>query len=101
PRHTSISPLSLHDALPICAALPILSEAKVPLVGPFTGAELLRTPVNRYVFNVRASYYDETEKIVEQLVSTGNKKIDTSCSTIFRSEEHTSELQSRFDIVCR
>src|SRR5437899_1838630 len=57
------------------AALPILSEAKVPLVGPFTGAELLRTPVNRYVFNVRASYYDETEKIVEQLVSTGNKKI--------------------------
>src|SRR5438093_1403589 len=57
------------------AALPILTEAKVPLVGPFTGAELLRTPVNRYVFNVRASYYDETEKIVEQLVSTGNRKI--------------------------
>ena len=57
------------------AALPILTEAKVPLVGPFTGAELLRTPVNRYVFNVRASYYDETEKIVEQLVSTGNNKI--------------------------
>ena len=57
------------------AAMPVLTEAKVPLVGPFTGAELLRTPVNRYVFNVRASYYDETEKIVEQLVSTGNKKI--------------------------
>ncbi len=57
------------------AAMPILTAAKVPLVGPFTGAELLRTPVNRYVFNVRASYYDETEKIVEQLVSTGNKKI--------------------------
>jgi ABC-type branched-subunit amino acid transport system substrate-binding protein len=57
------------------AAMPIITEAKVPLVGPFTGAELLRTPVNRYVFNVRASYYDETEKIVEQLVSTGNHKI--------------------------
>jgi ABC-type branched-subunit amino acid transport system substrate-binding protein len=57
------------------AAMPTITEAKVPLVGPFTGAELLRTPVNRYVFNVRASYYDETEKIVEQLVSTGNKKI--------------------------
>src|SRR5436189_15346 len=41
----------------------------------FTGAALLRTPVNRYVFSVRASYYDETQKIVEQLVSTGNKKI--------------------------
>jgi len=57
------------------AAMPILTAAKVPLVGPFTGAELLRAPVNRYIFNVRASYYDETEKIVEQLVSTGNKKI--------------------------
>jgi branched-chain amino acid transport system substrate-binding protein len=57
------------------AAMPILTEAKVPLVGPFTGAEVLRTPVNRYIFNVRASYYDETEKIVRQLVSTGNKNI--------------------------
>ncbi len=57
------------------AALPIFTEAKVPFVGPFTGAELLRAPFNRYVFNVRASYYDETEKIVEQLVSTGIKKI--------------------------
>ena len=41
----------------------------------FTGAEALRTPLNRYVFHVRASYYDETEKIVEQVVSTGGKKI--------------------------
>jgi len=57
------------------AAMPVFTEAKVPLVGPFTGAEAFRTPVNRYIFNVRASYYDETEKIVEQLVSTGNKKI--------------------------
>jgi ABC-type branched-subunit amino acid transport system substrate-binding protein len=57
------------------AAMPIFTEAKVPLIGPFTGAEVLRNPVNRYIFNVRASYYDETEKIVEQLVSTGNRKI--------------------------
>src|SRR5262249_46263974 len=57
------------------AAMPVFTEAKVPLIGPFTGAELLRTPVNRYIFNVRASYFDETEKIVEQLVSTGSRKI--------------------------
>ena len=57
------------------AAMPIFTEAKVPLIGPFTGAEVLRNPVNRYIFNVRASYFDETEKIVEQLVSTGNRKI--------------------------
>jgi ABC-type branched-subunit amino acid transport system substrate-binding protein len=49
--------------------------AKVPLVGMFTGAEALRVPFSRYVFHVRASYYDETEKIVEQVLSTGGKKI--------------------------
>ncbi len=57
------------------AAMPIITNARVPLVGPFTGAELLRTPVNRYIFNVRASYYDETEKIVDLLVSNGNTNI--------------------------
>ena len=57
------------------AAMPIFTEARVPYFGAFTGAELLRQPFNRYVFNVRASYYDETEKIVEQLVSTGSKNI--------------------------
>jgi ABC-type branched-subunit amino acid transport system substrate-binding protein len=55
--------------------LPVVTQAKVPLVGMFTGAEVLRVPLNRYVFHVRASYYDETEKIVEQVVSTGGKKI--------------------------
>jgi ABC-type branched-subunit amino acid transport system substrate-binding protein len=53
----------------------VTSPARVPLVGMFTGAEVLRVPFNRYVFHVRASYYDETEKIVEQVVSTGGKKI--------------------------
>ena len=57
------------------AVMPIFTEAKVPYFGAFTGAELLRQPFNRYVFNVRASYYDETEKIVEQLVSTGSRSI--------------------------
>jgi len=57
------------------AHLPVVTQAKVPLVGMFTGAEALRVPFNRYVFHVRASYYDETEKIVEQVVSTGGKKI--------------------------
>ncbi len=57
------------------ASLPIFTEAKVPFVGPFTGAELLRTPVNRYIFNVRASYYDETEAIVQHLTAMSVDKI--------------------------
>jgi ABC-type branched-subunit amino acid transport system substrate-binding protein len=57
------------------AHLPVITQAKVPLVGMFTGAEILRDPLNRYVFHVRASYYDETDKIVEQVVSTGGRRI--------------------------
>jgi len=50
------------------ASKPIFTAARVPFVGAFTGAESLRSPLNRYIFNVRASYFDETEKIVSQLV---------------------------------
>src|SRR5258706_11063831 len=57
------------------ASMPIFTEAKVPFVGPFTGAELSRTPVNPYIFNVRASYWDETEAIVRHLAPVSVNKI--------------------------
>lgn len=57
------------------AALPVFTEAKVPFIGAFTGAQSLREPFNRYIFNVRASYFDETERIVENLVAQGVKNI--------------------------
>ena len=56
-------------------ALPIATAAKVPWIAPFTGAEALRTPFNRYAFHVRASYFDETAEIVKQLTSVGIKRI--------------------------
>jgi branched-chain amino acid transport system substrate-binding protein len=56
-------------------ALPLATEAKVPFFAPFTGAEVLRTPFNRYAIHVRASYFDETAAIVRQNLSTGIKKI--------------------------
>jgi ABC-type branched-subunit amino acid transport system substrate-binding protein len=55
-------------------AMPVFTEARVPLIGPFTGAEAFRNPLNRYIFNVRASYFAETEKIVEQLANQGMSK---------------------------
>ena len=57
------------------AAKPIFTAARVPFVGPFTGAESLRNPLNRYVFNIRASYFDETEKIVGQMAGQTLSKI--------------------------
>lgn len=57
------------------AALPLVTEARIPFIGAFTGAQLLRDPFNKYVFNVRASYFDETEKIAEHLTTVGVSKI--------------------------
>lgn len=51
------------------AVKPLITEAKIPFFGPFTGAEGLRNPVNRYIFNIRASYFDETEKLVDWMVT--------------------------------
>ena len=57
------------------AAVPAINAAGIPLVGPFTGAQALREPFNRNLFHVRASYFDETERIVQYLSTIGIKKI--------------------------
>ena len=57
------------------AALPLATTARVPFVAPFTGAQALREPFNRYAFHVRASYFDETARIVNQLTSVSMKNI--------------------------
>ncbi|MCW5633748.1 MAG: ABC transporter substrate-binding protein [Rubrivivax sp.] len=57
------------------AALPLATAARVPFIAPFTGAQALREPFNRYAFHVRASYFDETARIVGQLTSVGMKNI--------------------------
>ena len=57
------------------AAMPAINAAGIPLIGPFTGAQALREPFNRNIFHVRASYFDETERIVQHLTTIGIKKI--------------------------
>lgn len=57
------------------AALPAVTQAQIPFIAPFTGAQALREPFNRQVFHVRASYYDETALIVRQLTGLRLHKI--------------------------
>jgi branched-chain amino acid transport system substrate-binding protein len=58
------------------AAVPSASKNGVPYIAPFTGAEFLRNPVNPIIFNVRASYFDETEGMVAHLTADlGIKKV--------------------------
>ena len=49
------------------AAQPIATAAKVPFIGPFTGAGFLRNPKLDNVINVRASYGAETEAWIKHL----------------------------------
>ncbi len=48
-------------------AAPLAHESGVPFIAPFTGAEFLRDPELDNVLNLRASYYQETEKMVARL----------------------------------
>ena len=53
---------------PTAAAIaPIAIRAGVPFIGAFTGAEFLREPYSPLVVNIRASYFQETEAMVEHL----------------------------------
>lgn len=54
-------------------ALPYVEKGKVAFVGPFTGADPMRS-FRRNVYNIRASYADELEKIVDFYTTTGMKK---------------------------
>jgi len=54
-------------------ALPLVEKHQVPFLAPFTGADPMRV-FNRHVYNLRASYADELEKIVEHFVPLGIKR---------------------------
>jgi len=58
----------------------VFGPAKVPLIGTISGAGTLRelpstNPNSRYMFNIRASYADEAEAVVDQILGLGLKNI--------------------------
>src|SRR5437868_13173991 len=79
PSPTDIYTLSLHDALPICRQLRVQVLDVVPLV-------IKRHDHRHHGTNVH--WTDPLARINPDRIRP-------------RSEEHTSELQSRFDLVCR
>src|SRR5699024_12635687 len=83
---TLIYTLSLHDALPICVDLHDLLHRYRSFLGvpcPGDGIDESASPHLIYLFK-KYFGYDPNKSKQEN-----------------RSEEHTSELQSRFDLVCR
>ena len=57
------------------AALPTVEASGVPFVGAFTGTQLIRRDDQSNVLNVRASYHDETETMVDYLEENGKTKV--------------------------
>lgn len=52
----------------------VLEDAGIALMAPYTGAQDLRDPMNPYIFHIRASYTDETSRMVEHLHTIGLRR---------------------------
>ena len=55
--------------------VPLAQEEKIPVVGLFTGAQMLYEPLKHEIINVRASYYDETREQIDRLWEANIHKI--------------------------
>src|SRR5699024_12320443 len=92
PSPTEISTLSLHDALPIWGDLHAL---------------VLTGELQALLQRQRARGGERLEGVrgcgahVGELLLLGDVDVHVVRAVVLRSEEHTSELQSRFDLVCR
>lgn len=57
------------------AMLPLVLESGIPFFAPFSGALSVRPKNARNVFNIRASYADEAEQLVQHLATIGIKRV--------------------------
>jgi branched-chain amino acid transport system substrate-binding protein len=71
-------------------ALPIVAQHGVPFLAPFTGADPMRV-FNKYVYNVRGSYADELEKVVNHFAPLGVKRFSiVYYDDVIGRENHTA-----------
>src|SRR5207249_10447251 len=96
---TQLYTLSLHDALPISTVASLLLD-RSPFLAPYRphleNASLLlsfQTVAEMRFGALKANWGEERKRDLESFF--------TAFDVVIRSEEHTSELQSRFDFVCR
>src|SRR5438094_7042274 len=83
PASTAVSTLSLHDALPI-------SPSRLPAPRNSRSRAAILKPAPRSLNSLSAARRLRATSVISVLGCTSK-----------RSEEHTSELQSPYDLVCR
>src|SRR5699024_12193545 len=59
------------------------------------------TPTGRLIFNIMMSFAEFERDMIVERTQEGKMMAKQDPDFRERSEEHTSELQSRFDLVCR
>src|SRR5699024_11472805 len=87
--------LSLHDALPISGT------RRIPHTRWFQGFMMNGTEPDEVVVETRFKSPRTHGALTEYARRRGDFAIVAAAVAFDRSEEHTSELQSRFDLVCR
>lgn len=68
--------------------VPILEESQIPFIAPFTGAEFLRQKHLDTVINLRSSYKDEIEKLVDYLY---HKKNLNKFAVFYQNDDYGEE----------
>jgi ABC-type branched-subunit amino acid transport system substrate-binding protein len=56
-------------------AMPIVNEKRVPLIGVYNGADVLRAQPNPYLFTTTASLRDEVTQMVRTLATLGTRQL--------------------------
>src|SRR5207249_12263473 len=98
---TAISTLSLHDALPIYEQPVEIDRDPLPWPGDAVALHQRQTQVGIHRCATHLDH-DVTDPLaLRQLETLEDRRLaaDRRLGAL-RSEEHTSELQSRFDLVC-
>src|SRR5207249_11350372 len=90
---TEIYSLSLHDALPIYRRFIYVERLGVAM--PIEKSELLQGTLDMLILKIVALGPVHGYGISQRIRQISKEILQV------RSEEHTSELQSRFDLVCR
>jgi ABC-type branched-subunit amino acid transport system substrate-binding protein len=75
------------------AILPLLRHQQIPFIAPFSGADLLRQPEDKFIYNFRASYAQEARAQIEYLVDQRQfKKI----ALLIQADEFGASVERNF-----